>query len=235
MILPVRGLAPVSAASGRRSSLYADLFGYWKLDEISGSRLDSSGNGLTLTDNNTVTSAAGKLHGLAAQFTIATSESLSRANETAIQAGDVDWTWACWIYPDSVGLAHQYFISKGGFAVDYELELSGADLIGQYWNGSYSQVFTIGSAVPAGAWSRIVFWHDSVANTLNLQLNNDTVRSAATVSVATTTTDPLYFGRRGSGGSFYGGRIGDMAFWKKALTSAERLEHWNGGSGFALY
>jgi hypothetical protein len=44
-----------------------DLQGYWTLDEVGGQRLDSSGQGNHLTDNNTVASALGQL-GLAASF-----------------------------------------------------------------------------------------------------------------------------------------------------------------------
>ena len=66
------------------------LVAYWRLDETSGSRLDSSGNGHTLTDNNTVTSGAGKV-GTAAVFTRASSERLSRADQPAFEVGAASW------------------------------------------------------------------------------------------------------------------------------------------------
>ena len=50
-------------------TLPTNLIAYWKLGEASGTRSDSKGSN-NLTDNNTVTSAAGKW-GTAGQFTAA--------------------------------------------------------------------------------------------------------------------------------------------------------------------
>ena len=49
-------------------ALSTNLVAYYRLTEASGSRADSSGNGYTLTDNNTVGSRAGKVGANAALF-----------------------------------------------------------------------------------------------------------------------------------------------------------------------
>src|SRR4051794_40520428 len=98
------------------SPLLANLVSYWKLDEASTgvapvTRNDSHGTN-HLTDNNTVTSAAGKL-GNAAQFTAANSESLSRIDNASLRFGDEDFSLAFWFWPDvaSLGFLVAKFIS----------------------------------------------------------------------------------------------------------------------------
>ncbi|MHC4606969.1 MAG: S8 family serine peptidase, partial [Planctomycetota bacterium] len=76
------------------------LVGHWTLDESSGTRSDSSGNGNDLADHSTVGSAAGKV-GNAASFN-GTSEYLdiSDANQTGLDAAGA-LTLAAWISADS--------------------------------------------------------------------------------------------------------------------------------------
>ena len=61
------------------SSLFDDLVAYWNLNETSGDRADATGNGHTLTDNNTVGYATGKINN-AASFVAANSGYLSIAD-----------------------------------------------------------------------------------------------------------------------------------------------------------
>ncbi len=78
-------------ASGRSYSDLAvspgttNLVSWWKLDESSGNRSDSQSNNL-LTDNNTVTSIAGKKNN-AAHFTLANSEYLSIPDNSSVSMG----------------------------------------------------------------------------------------------------------------------------------------------------
>src|SRR4051812_43478016 len=92
------------------SPLLTNLASYWKLEEASGTRADEIGS-QTLTDNNTVTQAVGKL-GNAAQFTAANSESLSHADSATLSLGaDQDFTLGAWVYLDSKG-ANRVIASK---------------------------------------------------------------------------------------------------------------------------
>ncbi len=69
---------------------YDKLAEWWTLNETSGIRV-ASHNGNDLTDNNTVTSAAGK-KGNAAQFTNATNEYLSAADSVSLRITNIDFT-----------------------------------------------------------------------------------------------------------------------------------------------
>src|SRR5262252_1520277 len=72
-----------------------NLISYWKLDEVSGSRVDTKGTN-TLTDNNTVTSTTGIINN-AASFAAASSEYLSLASNATVQTGDIDFTITAWV------------------------------------------------------------------------------------------------------------------------------------------
>ena len=60
---------------------------------------------LHLTDNNTVTGQAAGGPGAqnVSQFTAANTEFLSRADEAALDCGDIGFTFAAWVYLDSLG------------------------------------------------------------------------------------------------------------------------------------
>src|SRR3990167_8248201 len=80
-------------------TLPTSLMAYFKLDEASGTRVDSKSTN-DLTDNNTVTQAVGKVAN-AAQFTSANSEYLSIGDTLDLSTGDIDFTISGWMYPDS--------------------------------------------------------------------------------------------------------------------------------------
>ena len=57
-------------------SLTTNIVAYWKFDESSGNAMDSTGNGNTLTNVNTVTYSAGKINN-GANFVAASSQYFS--------------------------------------------------------------------------------------------------------------------------------------------------------------
>lgn len=222
-----------------------NLIVYYKCDEASGNLLDAHSVGpYDLTDNNTVTSAAGKIN-TARQFTAANSESFSRADNAALSTGDIDFTWAGWAYFDSApggGNGHT-LVSKWdipGTQREYALvwENSGTSRLRFYVSSdglanSHVDADTLG--VPStGTWYFVVAWHDSVNNTINIQVNDGTVDSLAYSSGVRDGTGALYFGSLNDFASYYhDGRMDEWGFWKRVLTGAERTSLYNGGAGLA--
>lgn len=217
------------------SSLLTSLVSYWKLDEASGTRVDSvvaSGN--DLTDNNTVTQAAGKISN-AGQFTSANSETLSRADNASLSTGDIDFTVAGWVYGDTLPSGGG-IIQKGNGAAAHEFDLffrgTGTAFAFRIANGTLlAQDNTI---VPpsTGTWYFVVGWHDSVADTVNVQVNNNTAVSTATTGVAPTDTAAAFIiGRSVVSTVFWNGRIDEVGFWKRVLTATERTNLYNAGAG----
>jgi hypothetical protein len=92
-------------------SLSSGLVGYWKLNESSGTRADSSGDAYTLSDWNTVTSNPGKF-GNAGQFTRANSESLYVADNANLSMTG-DYTVSGWFYQDTTTSGDRALFGKG--------------------------------------------------------------------------------------------------------------------------
>jgi RHS repeat-associated protein len=76
-----------------------------------------------------------------------------------------------------------------------------------------------------------VAWHDSVNNTLNIQVNNGTVSSVSYTSGAMDTTYPLSIGAHSNGSYGFDGRIDEVVLYKRVLNSAQRSWLYNNGAG----
>lgn len=239
------------------SDLQTNLVAYWDLDETSGTRVDAIGSndltdnntvtsnsgvsvGNSLTDNNTVTQAVG-IVGNAAQFTAANSEWLSAASNSDLQSGDIDFAFSIWVYLDSKS-NHQMFINKdSGSGREYFLYFDFNDdrFIFQILGTGSSPAEPLIRANSFGSpslntWHFIVAWNDSVANTVNIQVNAGTVDSTSYTGAGPTvgSTD-FVIGRRQSGSDqwFMNGRIDEVGFWKKVLSAQEITDLYNSGSG----
>lgn len=202
------------------STLLNGLISYWKLDEASGVAIDSAG-GNTLTDNNTVTSAAGKVAG-ARQYTRANSESHSIASNAGLSSGNIDYSIAFWAFCDTIPTMG--FVAKGNeYRVIYD---PGAGVFKFLWNAD-TGLAQSAFIDPTGLWTFVVAWHNATLNTVNLQLNN-----GAIVTVAHTggLNDAGAF-VLGSSSGFLNGRLDEFGIWKRVLTVAERTVLYNAGNG----
>ena len=222
-------------------ALKDSLQGYWKLEEASGNRVDSHGAN-TLTDNNTVTSAVGKI-GTAGQFTAANSEFLSVADNAALSMGNIDFAMAAWVYFDTVADA-KAIISKGNTGTfDYEYLLRTRDNGGniqfflQISDGSANEglVHATTFGVPSTAtWYWVFCYHDATANTIGISVNNGTVDTTAYTFGSNDGAGAFNIGAYLSNQMFFNGRIDEVAIWKRVPTTAERTEIYNGGNGLAF-
>jgi hypothetical protein len=230
-VIIVHGPRTASAAS---STLLTDLISYWKMDEASGTRADSvTGSANDLTDNNTVASTTGKISN-AGSYVAANSEYLSRASNSSLQCGDIDFTFSCWIY--STAWATASLVTKDDDAAssrDYTVDIS-TNVPRFYINGS---VFVSGPASLSDSnWYFIVAWHDAAANTVNIQVNNGTVQSTGTSGeVPHTSSAQFRIGAReyASFPDYFTGIIDEVGFWKRVLTADERTALYNAGSGLS--
>lgn len=226
-------------------SLLTDLQAFWELEEASGSRADAHSTN-TLSDVNTVTQAAGKV-GNAAQFTAVNSEHLSIADNAALSTGDIDFTIAAWVYMDSKGtgftanvIASKY--GAGGQGVDHEWNLAFTGTTTDRFQfavrpnaGTLGTVAADSLGSPSTAtWYYVIGWHDSVANTISIQVNNGTVDSQAYSLGTIDGTAAFEIGDASGGlGAPFDGRIDQVGFWKRVLTSQERTDLYNGGAGLS--
>ncbi len=237
----MRIMTPRSAAAG--NGLLNALIAYWPGNEASGNALDLHTNGLTLTDTNTVTNAAGLVYATARQYTAANTEYHTRGDNALLSTGDVDFTIAAWAYLDSKVVSRTIIAKMGGAgAREYWLGYDATADQFRLWvspNGTTSNnlyATTFGSP-SLSTWYLVVAWHDSVANTLNIQAQNGTVDSVAHTTGVIDGPNAFQVGIYSSSLSPWNGRIGPSMFWKSAagaggvLTAAQRTALYNAGAG----
>lgn len=217
------------------SYLTDNLISHWDLDEASGTRADSHGTN-DLTDVNTVGSTTGKISN-AADFVAANSERLSHNDNADLSTGDIDFTLAGWVYFDTVATS-QYLASKySATEAEWIIFLNDSDMkpyFGVYHNGVDGVDVGSGlSALSADTWYFVVAWHNAGNDTINIQVNNGAVDTRSHSLGVGSGAAVFTLGGLGAGDAFHDGRLDEWAFWKRVLTSGERTELYNAGSGLA--
>lgn len=222
------------------SPLVANLAAYWKLDETSGNRLDSIGAN-DLVPTGSPGNAAGKInYGLS--LVAASSQSVGIASNATLQTGDIDFTIGAWCYLTT--LANETFVAKWSLTNnvrEYLLYYNAGDhapanrfSFGVSPNGTTGTTFVDATTfgVPSIAtWYYVVAWHDSVANTLNIQVNNGGVNSVAYSAGVFAGSAPFEIGRLHTSTYYLNGRVDEVGLWKRVLTAPERTALYNSGAG----
>lgn len=216
-------------------SLLTGLSSHWQLNEGAGA------TGIDIHDSNPLTTVtnvgavAGHIGG-ARSFTIAGSSILSGADSANLSVGNEDFTIAVWVNFDSV-TDFQALVSK------YDGTVNGSEYIIAYSNVANAfrwVVFDGAGGVGAinattfgtpltGVWNFVVAWYDSVADLVNIQINNGAIDSAAYALGSNDGVNPFALGLRGD--LPLDGALDSLSFWRRTLTVQERSDLWNGGAG----
>ncbi len=230
--------AMANASDGIEDSLDS----YYRLEAPSGTRYDLIATD-DLADVNTVGQTTGKI-GNAASLVRVNGETLQAANDTVHDFGDEDFTIAFWgSIVAKVGNA-QTFVSKfrpttnRQYFVDYVS--GGTDRFRFLVDSDGASGTTIVTANNFGGPTVdqlhfIVVWHDSAANTINIQIDNGTPNSAAHTGGAFQGNALFSIGSyQDSGGSpteFLDGVADEVLIYSRILTSVQKTFLYNSGSG----
>ncbi len=208
-------------------SLLTSLISYWKQDESSGDALDAHGTN-PLTQVGSIGTAAGKI-GTARDFPDSPSNYFSHADNSDLSTGDIDFTFSCWVYLDSTSGERVPISKANNTSTEYILDIVGGQA--RFYTGSN---FIAGDTLSTGIWYFIIFWRDSTAGTINIQVNNGAVYSLAVAAPVIVAVD-FRLGVYGTTPSFgpVDGRIDEVGFWKRVLTADERASLYNSGNGLA--
>lgn len=239
VLLGLMGTWALTATAAPRLNLTSGIVAYWALNETSGQRNDSVGTN-HLTDNNTVASATGVISN-SALFVKANSESLSSSDTSDLSMGDIDFTLAGWVKFNTVVTdTTSYITSKytSTAAGEYFLAYAGASNAWRFSvvNPSSTIATVFASEIPvSNTWYFVAAWHDSVNDTISLQINNGTVYTASASGGVRDGSNVFRLGSASSPSSafFLDGYIDEFGIWKKALTAEERYSLYNNGTGCA--
>jgi hypothetical protein len=224
-------------------SLTTNLISYWKMDESSGNAADSSGNGYTLTNNNTVSFAAAKINNGADFGASNTNKSLTTANNLGIDGGAM--SISCWIKPtalpssssDPFATSTFNFAGQSSSASSVQYNLSLANVSGDQrvyfsrWRDSAAITGAWGSvSVSTSAFTHVVGTYDGTTLTVyvNAVAQANTVTQSGTGSGGSTQTS---LGDRKGSVAYYPGLVDEVGYWSRALSSTEVTQLYNGGAG----
>lgn len=209
----------------------------WRLDESSGTRVDSYGTN-NLADNATVTQATGKINS-AAQFTSANSEYLSIADNAALSAGDVDFSFGAWVYLDSKTATMTVLGKWNGGSSDREYQIVYNNPTDRFifrvrntgnTSNNTASADNLGSP-STGTWYFIVVWHDATANEIGIQVNNGTANTISTAQGVRDSGNAFHIGADSDPTQYWNGRIDNVYFSKKVWSTEEKTILYNDGIG----
>lgn len=219
-------------------SLTVNLIAYWNLDEVSGTRVDPV-NGNDLTSINAAGSATGIIS-LGASLNRSLSQALVITSNPDMEVSDIDFSIGVWVNLSTLDGSNRALVAKStNTDASYFLYLDGATSrfkfavysAAGFSGGSNVDATTFG-AVSTGVWCYVLAWHDSVLNTINIQVNDGGVDSAAhTTGVYNATAADFMLGSDSFPGDYFDGIIDEVGFWKRTLSSGERSELYNSGAG----
>jgi hypothetical protein len=210
------------------------------MNQASGNESDVLGV-TTLTDRNTVGSAAGKL-GNSRDFERSNSESFDAADNANVSMGDIAMSGILWVNLES-NAATMVMLCKGTDVTStttleysvYFTTTSGGRFVFRVRGGSTNtQVSANNFGAPStGTWYMIYFEHDPVGNTIGISVNNGTLNTASHTAGIADGTGTFYCGWDADAARYYDGLIDEVHIFKKRLDSSERAALYNGGNALA--
>jgi hypothetical protein len=224
-------------------ALIDNLVSYYKFDEASGNAIDAHGSN-TLTDNNTVGSATGKINN-GRDFEQANTEffEITDGAQTGLDLSG-NFTVSHWINLES-NLATQGVIIlmkwSGTTQRAYSLEMfnSGAnDLyrVGLSTNGNanVAQNLNTGSVMSTGTWYHWACVYTAAAGTVDIYKNGSFVVQGTGYGTSIFNSTSAVRINGIIGGSGWGDCVHDeYGIWSRPLSSSEISELYNGGAGLA--
>ena len=197
---------------------------YWRLGEASGTTaVDETGasngtyaggyvlgaTGALANDSNT----AVDLNGTSGRMNAPSVPALDLTSQVSIEA---------WINPDSL-TGTRWIVNKGTY---YYLYISNGITYFGIHQGGY--VFVTTTAVTTGAWQHLVGTYDG--STLVLYRNGVVVAQAPASGAISSTSTAVFVGAVSAAGSFFDGRIDEVAIYGTGLTPAQVVAHYQRGN-----
>jgi len=206
-------------------SLKTGLQHYWKMDEASGTRVDSIGTA-DLDDYGTTGYREGKLGNAIASTD--SSDGLYTSDAVTFDGGD--FTVSLWMYWDAVAgdSSPPYIVIDK--TDNFRFALTTNANTGNVWWGADDSGSSI--TVETGGWHHVVLWYDHSESTGYHVVDDGSATSTNTGSYATN-ANVIRAGGTGVAGRMCGA-LDEVGIWNRILSSDERTQLYNGGNGLKL-
>jgi hypothetical protein len=138
------------------------------------------------------------------------------------------FTISVWFYPTLITGRHT-IINK--WQPGYLLRVNNSDLE-FYLNDGSNRLVSI-SGITTGSWYHAIAWYNPTAQRSYVQLNNGIPTNYPVTFVPNAGSASFAIGATDTGTNSFIGRIDEPGKWDRVLTSGERDDLWNGGSGLS--
>lgn len=213
-------------------ALTDNIVAYWKLDESSGNASDATGNGYTLTNENTVTYDGGLINNGMDTGSSGSRRVLTTANNLGIDGGPI--TMSVWINRNSLSSTALALMVCASVTsqVFYHIAYSTSTGVkfGR-WQIPSSDILTSGSSqLGSSNWNHLVLTYDGT--TLGGYINNVAVTGVLTSGNGTAGgVSDTSLGGDDQIGETFRGKLDEAGIWSRALSSDEVNTLYNGGTG----
>jgi len=206
----------------------ANLFAFWNLNESSGTRYDSSGNGRNLTQTfGTVSSTTGKIANCA--YFDGLDGGGSRNSKLGSTSFGVDvlnnFSMSVWMKPRS--FSNFQHIIGAPFQNGFYIGADNSNLTFNLYNGTVYGINAPSTALDT--WHHYVFIREG--NTLKLYADNVYIGSADITGESFDNGSVFSVGGGEYNEYYFNGDIDALGLWTRALTESEIASLYNGGNG----
>lgn len=218
-------------------ALIDNLVSYWKLDEASGNALDSHGSNDLTETSGTIAATSGKISGCR-DFEAIDTEYFTRASNSDLQVGDIDFSFAMWINPESISSFPTFLSKDTGASREYGFLINDSDsnrvrfAISADGSGLVTVTATNFGSLSTGTWYFVAGGHNATSNEIWVAINAGTPNTQAHSGGVFTGTSNFAIGARPDGSIHYDGLIDEVGFWKRDIRS-DLAALYNGGAGLA--
>jgi hypothetical protein len=211
----------------------------WELDNVN----DAEAAANHMTNNNTATFITGKV-GNCLHCVAASSQSLSHADNPSLSIGNIDASITLWVKLTDIPAGALYMLaSKFGTTVNQEFALVylGSSNGERFRFSIYDGLATVthhvladNLGVPsAGVWYFLSCVIDKTNGFIHISANAGTRNSTAKTLTMLDTTAAFDIGGNTTLSWFNNGDIDQVTLWKRALTTTDEIDLYNGGAGLS--
>jgi hypothetical protein len=223
------------------TNILAGLQGYWKLDETTGTRADSSGNNNNLTDNNSVGYGSGADAKLvnSANFVAASSQylSITDAAQTGLGMQDSSYSASFWVKPAASGTTYimgQWGSVSGDRAWNIAMVVDGGTPNITLYNNANVTSRQLNTAITTGVWYHFVVVYNYATATASLYKNGAFVGSGSLSANSHDSTAAFTLGAVfDTSGQYCDGYLDEVGVWNRVLSANEIAELYNANKALA--
>ena len=213
-----------------------DIISYYKLDEVSGTIIDSVGTQNGVNDG-AIPGVTGKI---LTAYDFEDSDAGDNINITDNIALHFDnFSFNFWIKPESI-TANDGLIEKhngiGGYENTYSMAMTGDNgtvFTIRTVGGSYTSLAQNNNTLIAGNWYMITFTYDK--SNMKIYVNGDLSGIVAeTGDLFAQDSNPITIGKRVGLPRYYDGIFDELGIWGRGITQSEITELYNSGDGLSF-